>query len=373
MPDGQLIVFGSDVIKDPSVGTTSGTGNGNQGTATVQSGSRVFEDDDIIVFDIEDIDANSELQNNSKLADVTVYDSYADFLAGIVKYDYKPQNDGQTANLQSDLSGHGDGYARFVSANIFQPDDSPGAPTFNQLFIAPGSDIANTVGDANGTLTFDREQDFDFNGDGDTTDTGEPGNNQLRVGDYVTPTICFTRGTMILTPQGERRIEDLQPGDMVWTMDSGPQPVRWTGRRRLPASGSFAPVRFEAEAIGNVRTLEVSQNHRILRSGSAIELLFGTSEVLVPAKFLLNDINVSLRETGWVDYVHILFDKHQVIWANGTPAESLLPGDVDAADEAASASEAELLAIFPDLAGEPTTPDADAARLCLRKYEAGLI
>lgn len=372
MPDGQLIVFGSDIIKDPSIGTTSGTGNANQGTATVQSGERVFEDDDIVVFDIIDIDANSELQSSSKLSDITVYDSYADFLAGIVKYDYQPQNPGQTADLQSDLSGHGDGYAQFVSANILQPDASPGAPTFNQLFIAPGSDIASSVGDANGTLAFDRNQDFDFNADGDTVDTGEPGNILLRVGDYVTPTICFTRGTMILTPQGERRIEDLQPGDMVWTMDSGPQPLRWIGHRRLPAAGSFAPVRFEANAIHNIRPLEVSQNHRILRSGPAIELLFGTSEVLVPAKYLINGINVTLRETGWVNYVHILFDAHQVIWANGAPAESLLPGHVSAADEAALASEAELLAIFPDLAGD-TVPAADAARLCLRKYEAELI
>ncbi len=371
MPDGRLIVFGSDVIKDPGIGTNSGAGTAGQGTATVQSGIRVFEDDDIVELDIKNIDANGELGNASGLADVTVFDSYADFLAGNTKFNYKPQNPDQTANLQSDLSGHGDGYARFVSANILLPDASPGAPTFNQLFIAPGSGIARPVGNG-GQVTLNRNQDFDFNGDGDTTDPGEPGNNLLRVGDYVTPTICFTRGTMILTPTGERRIDDLRPGDLVWTMDSGPQPVRWIGHRRLPATGSFAPVRFAPETIGNVRPLEVSQNHRVLRSGAAIELLFGTSEVLVPARFLLNGATITLREGGWVDYVHLLFDAHQVIWANGAPTESLRSAPGRAADAALAASAAELLAIFPDLAGIDS-PEGDGARRCLRRYEAALL
>lgn len=371
MPNGQLIVFGADVLGNPGIGTNSGAGMAGQGTATVQSGIRLFEDDDVVVFDLRNLDVNGELTDNARLADLTVYDSYEDYLAGIVKFDYRPQNPGQTSNLQSDLSGHGDGYARFVSANILLPDGTPTAPTFNQLLVAPSSGIAGIVGNG-GSLTLDRNQDFDFNGDGDTTDPGEAGNNRLRAGDYVSPAICFTRGTMILTPTGERAIDDLRVGDLIWTLDNGPQPVRWIGRRRLRATGDFAPVRFAEGSIGNVRPLEVSQNHRMLRSGPAIELLFGTSDVLVAAKFLLDGQQVALRTEGWVEYVHLLFDAHEIILANGALSESLLPG-LDTSDEdGKAASEAEVLTLFPNLT-QMAEPGAASVRRSLRRFEADLL
>jgi Ca2+-binding RTX toxin-like protein len=38
---------------------------------------------------------------------------------------------------------------------------------------------------------------------------------------------CFTTGTMIRTPHGDVRIEELAIGDLVCTLDNGPQPLRW--------------------------------------------------------------------------------------------------------------------------------------------------
>ena len=49
--------------------------------------------------------------------------------------------------------------------------------------------------------------------------------------------VCFASGTLIKTPNGQTLIEQLAPGDMVLTMDHGPQPIRWIGssKRTRPA------------------------------------------------------------------------------------------------------------------------------------------
>lgn len=59
---------------------------------------------------------------------------------------------------------------------------------------------------------------------------------------------CFVAGTLILTPDGERRIDELEVGDLVMTHDGGPQPIRWIGTRTIPAAGQFAPIRIAAGA-----------------------------------------------------------------------------------------------------------------------------
>ena len=70
----------------------------------------------------------------------------------------------------------------------------------------------------------------------------------LDVSDLGPP--CFTPGTMIETPDGPRLVEDLQPGDMVTTVDHGAQPLLWVGRTRVQAEGKLAPIRFEAGVLG---------------------------------------------------------------------------------------------------------------------------
>jgi len=64
-----------------------------------------------------------------------------------------------------------------------------------------------------------------------------------------------------------------------------------------------------------------------------------TSELLVQAKHLVDGERVFLREGGFADYFSLVFDKHEIIYAEGVPAESLmvndatvsrLPGDLSA-------------------------------------------
>ncbi len=354
---GQFVVFGIDVLNNPSVGTNSTGGQNNQGTVRINGGNQPFQDDDIVVFNAVNLTADGEIGPGGAISDVTVYENLSDFQNGIIKFNYAPQNPGQTANVQSDISGLGDGYVRF-NANVLIPQD--GGPSFSQLLVAPGTNLAQvTMG--GGTVNLDRNQDFDFNGDGDFNDPVEAGNNRFFVGDYTAPPPCFTAGTRIRTVGGNQFIEDLKVGDTVVTYDHGAQVIRWVGRRCVAARGVFAPVRIAANVMGNSRNLEVSQNHRMLHTGPAIHALFGSPQVLVPAKFLVGTPGITLRETGFVDYIHLLFDNHEVIWAEDALSESLFPSD--------DLPNAELFALFPQL----KTIKVPAARLCLGRKEAELL
>ncbi|MFD0980513.1 Hint domain-containing protein [Tropicimonas aquimaris] len=180
--------------------------------------------------------------------------------------------------------------------------------------------------------------------------------------------ICFASGTMITTPLGERPVEDLQVGDLVLTLDSGARPIRWIGAREVEATGEMAPIRFAPGALGAERELLVSPQHRMLVSSADLELATGSCEALVAAKHLVNGRDVARQEGGTVTYHHFMFDQHELVWANGVPAESFL-----VASNSVSAMTPEMLAEFKALFPELITDHArqgDLARPVLRGWEA---
>ncbi|MEM9349927.1 MAG: Hint domain-containing protein [Pseudomonadota bacterium] len=183
---------------------------------------------------------------------------------------------------------------------------------------------------------------------------------------------CFVSGTLILTPDGERRIEELEVGDLVQTHDAGPQPIRWTGSRTMQAKGKFAPIRIAQGALGDHRQLLVSPQHRVLIRDTLSELLFGEPEVLVSAKHLVNDRTIRPEEGGFVTYVHLLFDEHQVVFSEGLATESFLPGPQTSDCFEQNVLE-EICEIFPEL--DPETGDgySHAARRTLKGYEAQVL
>lgn len=180
--------------------------------------------------------------------------------------------------------------------------------------------------------------------------------------------VCFTRGTMIATPMGEVAIEDLSEGDMVSTRDSGARSIRWIGKRTVRAEGALAPVKIVKGALGNHRDLMISPLHRLLVTHWRSDLMFGEPEVLVCAKHLVNGDTIFSAPGGDVEYFHILFDNHEIITANGTPAESFHPGEQGLGwlDDAVRE---EIFMIFPELRihAEGYGP---AARPALREFEA---
>lgn len=137
--------------------------------------------------------------------------------------------------------------------------------------------------------------------------------------------VSFLRGTRITLASGAQLpIEDLREGDRVLTRDDGAQPVRWIGRSTLRATGAFAPIVITAGALHNAADLVVSPNHRLFVWQREDALGAGRAEVLVRARHLVNGTTVFTREGGFVDYFQLLFERHQIIYAEGIAAESLL-------------------------------------------------
>jgi hypothetical protein len=136
---------------------------------------------------------------------------------------------------------------------------------------------------------------------------------------------CFLKGTKIQTSGGERRIEDLSVGDLLPTMFGGLRPVQWIGRYSLKKSDpskpwvkDALPVRIARSALApNVPSadLYVTASHSLLIEG-----------VLAPAETLINGATITryeAREYDELEYFHIKLEGHDVIYAEGAPAETL--------------------------------------------------
>ncbi|MDQ7070418.1 MAG: Hint domain-containing protein [Rhodobacterales bacterium] len=147
---------------------------------------------------------------------------------------------------------------------------------------------------------------------------------------YTHTYVCFAADTCIATPNGPMRARDIAAGDRINTRDHGAKRVLWVGNRRARGIGRNAPVYFAAGSIGNRKPLRLSQQHRVLLRSPLAELYFGTKEVLVPAKSLINGRNIYLRPCADINYVHLLFKEHHILSENGVPCESLLLGNVAA-------------------------------------------
>ena len=180
-----------------------------------------------------------------------------------------------------------------------------------------------------------------------------------QIAQQTTP--CFCAGTWIDTPAGARRVETLCVGDLVRTRHHGPQTIRWIGRRSVKLAPYFPkdklrPIEISIGALGQGlprEPLRLSRQHRVLVSSPINQRMFGTQDSLIAAVKLtdLPGIHIDTDCTE-VTYIHLLFDQHEVIFANGAPCESLHTGP-EAIKSISPAARAELFAIFPELMTAP--------------------
>jgi len=197
------------------------------------------------------------------------------------------------------------------------------------------------------------------------------GGDNLGTASYDTFVTCFASGTLIETPSGNRRIENLSAGDLVNTRDEGAQPIRWAGNRRVLGQGSFAPIRFEAGVLGNSETLWVTPEHRMVITHPMAELLFGTTTVMVAAKFLVGLNGIAQENTAEITYHHLLFDTHQVIRSAGCWSESFFLSS-NAMAGLNLAAQREMQSLFPDMT-EAMAHFGGTVEVVLKKHEAEVL
>ncbi len=191
---------------------------------------------------------------------------------------------------------------------------------------------------------------------------------------------CFTPGTLIATPQGERLVEELREGDRIITRDNGIQEIRWAGRKDLTGHDlarkpHMRPILIQAGSLGNnlpEHDLLVSPNHRILVNNDKTALYFEETEVLAAAKHLVGLPGVTEVGTLGVSYIHFMFDRHEVVLSNGAWSESFQPGDYSLKG-IGNAQRNEILELFPELEHADGLENYAAARRSLKKHEARLL
>jgi hypothetical protein len=138
---------------------------------------------------------------------------------------------------------------------------------------------------------------------------------------------CFCEGTPIRTPQGEVRIEELRVGDLVTTMRGEAVPIKWIGRNIYRKSGSTWPSRvvpirvsrFAMDGKTPYTDLYLSPQHALFIDGS-----------LLPVRYLVNGTSIvpaTPSDTETVQYLQIVLDTHEVIWAAGVAAETFVASD----------------------------------------------
>ncbi|MEM7242754.1 MAG: Hint domain-containing protein [Pseudomonadota bacterium] len=168
---------------------------------------------------------------------------------------------------------------------------------------------------------------------------------------------CFVEGTRVMTPAGERAIERLKVGDWVITQDRGQQQIRWIGKRsftpeEIDDDFRLQPVLIKQNSLGHDlprRDLWVSRQHRMVVRSSVAARMFEIGEVFVPAIQLtrLNGIR-NMRPKEPLTYYHLLFDNHEVIFAEGSPTESLYIGEIAEEHLGRDVME-EIALIFPEV------------------------
>lgn len=317
---------------------------------------------------------NTGVENTLRIGIADVGDSSYDsniLIAGnsaqtvlIARDDAITHFEGQTVTLDA-LANDGTGGVMditHVNGKEIQPNGTVQLNSGHIVTLLPNGDLQIQPPSTQTGLTGPEEMSFSY--------TVEDANGVTDTAFVVVTAVpCFARGTMIRTPDGERPIEVLVPGDLIETRDHGPQPLRWVGSRSVAATGQFAPVVIEAGTFGFHRRLVISPQHRVLLTHWMAELMFGEDEVLVAAKDLVNECSIWIREGGAVEYFHLLFDTHQIVWSEGLETESFLPGPC-VMGEFDDPVRNEVLTLFPDIDPESFEGYGPPARPALKAFEA---
>lgn len=288
-------------------------------------------------------------------------------------------NDTLNSGTGSDIV-QGGGGSDYIYGNAGDTiDGGDGTDTLNLFGAGPYSIFYDPLNSENGVVTFlDSQLHATFTNIESIVNVAPPPPILVPDPADCPPIVaCFTLGTMITTPTGVTKIESLKKGDFVWTRDHGYKPILWIGTQIMSGQvlrddRTLQPIMIQSGALGEdcpSRDMMVSPQHRILLTGARAELLFGAGEVLVKAKHLVSQPGIDVMALTEVTYVHLMFDKHEIILGDGAWSESFQPSDRSISGLDAEQRQ-ELDMIFPEITFGHDFGQYDAARLTLRSHEA---
>ena len=130
---------------------------------------------------------------------------------------------------------------------------------------------------------------------------------------------------MIRTTRGDRAVERLAVGDVAVTASGCARPIRWIGHRVIDCAAQavpsdFWPVYIRAGAFG----ADLPERDLFLSPGHPVLVADGANEMLVPIMCLINGTSIARVPRDHVTYWHVELDAHDILLAEGLPAESFL-------------------------------------------------
>jgi Hint domain len=220
--------------------------------------------------------------------------------------------------------GGGGGYSRTSNSTNYQGGGGGGGGySGGQGGANFGSETAyGSAGSGGGGTSFDSAGAPLVAGSAATENAANNGNGLVTI----TPSVaCYCRGTLIRTAHGETVVEELKIGDLLVTASGAERPIKWIGHQTLNvamlATPSEAwPIEIMEGSFGGglpERPLRLSPGHPVL-------VRCDEAEVLVPIMCLINGTSVRRIAVDQVTYWHIELDQHDILLAEGLPAESFL-------------------------------------------------
>jgi len=143
---------------------------------------------------------------------------------------------------------------------------------------------------------------------------------------------CLLRGTTIRTASADRKIEDLAIGDLLPTMFAGTSPIQWIANYPIKKSDPSKPWPKDARPV---RIARAALAPNVPQADLCVTQAHGVfiDDVLISAGYLVNGTTITLcdmSELSELEFFHVKLEKHDVIYAEGAPVESLLNVDESA-------------------------------------------
>jgi hypothetical protein len=273
-----------------------------------------------------------------------------------------------TAGFSGTIANFGT-FDTIILGSSVLPSSTPGSVISFSTVVSGGQETLTVTTTTNGTI----------NTDNITFASPPPGVFSVTQGPQgivISDMPCFAAGTRILTPDGQVQVEQLTVGDLVLTSNGAEQEIIWVGSRTIDLARhampeKVRPVRILAGAFGPglpERDLRLSPDHALFIDGHLIE-----------AKTLVNGVTVRHEDAvRHVTYHHIELAAHDVLLAEGLPAESYL----ESGNRLMFESDAAPMMLHPDFAAlsrakacAPLAVDGDvviAARQALLARAASL-
>ena len=362
-PDGDLI-DNNDAVHDDAVTGDDDIVQAGGGDDTVIAGFGNDEvhggtGDDTVIAGLGDDDIFGDAGD-----DILSGEDGADTISG------GTGDDTITGGNGADTLTGGDGADTFVGGGVGDTVDGGEGGTDNDTLDLTGSGPLRVHYDAanpeNGHVEF-------RDADGNTTGT-------MTFENIETVIPCFTPGTIITTAQGPVPVQDLRQGDKIITRDNGIQKISWIGAKQLNgrdllAKPNFRPILIPQGALGNElpeRDMLLSPNHRVLIANERTSLYLGETEVFVSAKHLINKHGIQQIDTVGVNYIHFMFEQHEVVLSDGYWTESFQPGDCSL-NGIDTAQRNEIFSLFPELEEAQGLNAYKSSRKILKRHEARLV